>query len=116
MSQDIGAFYPIRTIRKVANIPLELFGMTMSEIQLLIKITGLSYVIGIIIQIIMNMIYETPGTYMYHGMILVPIMAYVIKYINKNYGKGLIFFIVASYQANDFPQYVDKPTLKNTKI
>ena len=115
MAQDSGAFYPIQTIRKVANIPLELFGMTMSEIQLLVQITGLSYVLGIILQVIMNMLMEAPGTYMYHGLIFVPIMVFVIRHINNNYGKGLIFFIVASFKAKDFPQFSDSPILKTNQ-
>jgi len=108
------AFYSLQQIRKISNIPLELFGMTMSEIQLLVQLTGLSYVLGIILQVILNMLFETPGSHMYDTLILVPILIVIIRHINNNYGQGLIFFIVASFKAKDFPAMNDLTVLKHT--
>lgn len=116
MAEQNNAFYPIQTIRKIGNIPLELLGLTMSEITLLIQITGLSYVFGIIIQIATNFLVEGEPSVMYYALLLVPMMAFVMRYINNNYGKGLIFFIVASFKAKDFPAMNDKPILRTKEL
>jgi hypothetical protein len=116
MASNEMAYYPLQQIRKISNIPLELFGMTMSEIQLLVQITGLSYVGGIMLQVVLNIIFDNPGAHMYDLLIFVPFMIYVIRYINDHYGKGLIFFIVASFKAKDFPQFSKNSILKNKNL
>ena len=117
MEERNSAFYPLQTIRKIGNIPVELFGMKMSEITLLIQIIGLSYVVGIILQVVANGLFENPPTIMYYPVMIIPLLIMqVIKYINKTKGKGLIFFIVASFKAKDKLKKQNKTVLETKEL
>lgn len=111
-----GTHFPLQTIRKVSNIPFKIFGLTTSELSFIIKIMGLSFALGIIFQVILNILMDIPPNVQYYGMILVPIIGYFMKTVNKKYGEGLVFFIVAEYQSGNKQCFKNKTVLESKKL
>ena len=93
--------YNLQEIRRVGNLPLELFGLTMSEIELISKVVILSFVFGVLVQAIANVVLPYYINLMFYPFASIPFAVIGIKHINKKYGKGLIFFLIAKLQFRD---------------
>jgi len=107
--------YKLQEIRRVQNIPLEIFGLTMSEIELISKVLILSFVFGVLVQAIANVVMPYYINLMFYPFASIPIAILGISHINKKYGKGLIFFLIAKLQNKDSLNFSNLNALKNEK-
>lgn len=103
MKDNNMAYYPLQTIRKVINVPFKFLGLTMNEISLMLKLFALGYVFGVVAQTITNILSESQPLIMYYFLLIVPMAHIIFKQINKKYGEGLSFFVIADFQAKDYP-------------
>jgi len=109
------AIYSIEEIRKIQNKPFSFFTFSSSEFSLIIKLTIVSFLIGVVLQFISNILSEISRG------ILVPtifigflLSIIIIKTINYFFGQGIVFFIFGDLKG--FFKFFFKKKEKRKKI
>lgn len=116
MSKGSDLYYNLQEIRRIGNIKLEVMGLTMPEIELVFKITALSFVLSAFIQVLANMFSQKEIFILHISMGFFFVLGIIgIVSFNKIYGKGQIFFILATLQNKQKTFLNNLPVLKYIK-
>lgn len=109
------AYLSIQEIRKVGNRPLEIFGLNTNELSLSVKLFGLSFLVGVFLQVLSNLLLD--GVFvLYYGFLLFVFGIWYIKHLNKKLGKGMAFFYLAKFTFKHKDNKTFKSVLKHTNL
>ena len=95
------AKYNLQEIRNITNKPLEVFGLTMNELEAVFKSIAIFFAIGVIAQVLVNQIISSQPLILYYFILLSFFVAIFIKKINKKHGEGIVFFTVADFKNHE---------------
>jgi len=93
------AIYEIDEIRKIQNKPFTFFTLSSSEFSLIIKLIIVSFLIGVILQFVSNVISDIQRDILIPTIGIGSFMAiFIIKITNYFWGEGVVFFIFGDFK------------------
>mgnify|MGYP004000155099 CR=1 FL=1 len=104
----------IQKIRKYENIKLEIFSMSLSEMKLTTSLIMLVYIAVMLSEALLSSIITMDLFLLIPFSI--PVILISIKFANKKYGTGIIFYMVEDFKNSKKIKFDNINIIKNKKL